>query len=44
VYASSRYPGDFGMVTTGKPTISESIELFEIAKKIFKIILRIIES
>ncbi len=40
VYTSSRYPGDLGMIASGKPTLNESKELFEIAKKIFEIILK----
>jgi HEPN domain-containing protein len=40
VYTSSRYPSDIGLLATGKPTISESRELYECAKKIFEIILQ----
>ena len=43
VYTSSRYPGDMGLIATGKPTPTESKELYESAKKIFEIILRTIE-
>ncbi len=38
VYTSSRYPGDFGLISTGKPTIEESKKLFEIAQQIFDIL------
>ncbi len=38
VYTSSRYPSDIGLISTGKPTLSESTELYEIAKKIFEIV------
>ncbi len=44
VYTSSRYPGEVGMISSGKPSISESKELYESAKKIFEIILKTIES
>jgi len=43
VYTSSRYPGDLGLTATGKPTPSESKELYTSAKKIFEVILRTIE-
>jgi len=38
VYTSSRYPGDIGMMAAGKPSLSESRELYESAKRIFEII------
>ncbi|OFX28704.1 MAG: hypothetical protein COS14_06935 [Bacteroidetes bacterium CG02_land_8_20_14_3_00_31_25] len=38
VYTSSRYPGETGMMATGKPTLAESKELYEIAQKIYLII------
>jgi len=38
VYTSSRYPGETGMMVTGKPTLAESKELYEIAQKIYLII------
>jgi HEPN domain-containing protein len=44
IYTSSRYPGDIGMVATGKPTQAESKELYESANKIYKIILQTIEN
>jgi len=40
VYINSRYPGDIGLIATGKPSISESKELYEIALKIFNIVLK----
>ena len=43
VYTSSRYPGDFGLIATGKPTLAESTALFESAKKIYDIIFRSID-
>ncbi len=43
VYTSSRYPVIIGMMTAGKPTLSESRELYESAKRIFEIILQSIE-
>lgn len=42
VYVSSRYPGDMGMVSTGKPTSAESKELYESAKRLFEIIVHTI--
>lgn len=44
VYTSSRYPGDIGMMASGKPSLTESKELFESAKRVFGIIVRSIES
>lgn len=44
VYTSSRYPGEIGLISTGKPTLKESIELFEIARKIYDILLLSIEA
>jgi len=43
VYTSSRYPGDIGLLATGKPSLIESIKLYESAKKIFGILLQTIE-
>jgi HEPN domain-containing protein len=42
VYTSSRYPGDIGLITTGKPTPAEGKELYDSAKKIVEIILHTI--
>jgi len=39
VYINSRYPGEIGIIATGKPTLSESRNLYEIALKLFNIIL-----
>ena len=44
VYTSSRYPGEIGLLSTGKPTMKESKELYEIAKKIYDILFQSIES
>ncbi len=44
VYTSSRYPGEIGLLSTGKPTMKESKELYEIARKIFNILSQSIES
>lgn len=43
IYSSSRYPGDIGLMASGKPSLTESKELFESAKRIFSIIIRSIE-
>ena len=38
VYTSSRYPGDLGLLSTGKPTLKESKTLYDISLKIYSII------
>ena len=38
VYTSSRYPGDIGMIGSGKPTLQEAKEFYESAKRIFEVI------
>ena len=43
VYTSSRYPVDFGLTASGKPSLTESNALFESAEKIFNIIFCSIE-
>lgn len=43
VYTISLYPGDIGLTETEKPTLSESKELYQSAKKIFEIVLQTIE-
>lgn len=42
VYTSSRYPSDIGIIATGKPTPKEALEFYEIAKKIFEVITKLI--
>ena len=44
VYTSSRYPGEIGLLSTGKPTMKESKELYDIALKIYFIISQSIET
>ena len=44
VYTSSRYPGEIGLLSTGKPTIKESKELYNIARRIYDILFQSIES
>jgi len=44
VYTSSRYPGEIGLLSTGKPSIKESNELYTIAKRIYDILFLSIES
>jgi HEPN domain-containing protein len=44
VYTSSRYPGDIGLLSTGKPTITESRELYEISRRICIILRQSIET
>lgn len=43
VYTSSRYPGEIGLLSTGKPSIEESKEFFNIAKRIYEILEKSIE-
>ncbi|MBN1927475.1 MAG: HEPN domain-containing protein [Prolixibacteraceae bacterium] len=38
VYINSRYPGEIGIIPSGKPTLEEAMELFEIAQNIYKMI------
>ncbi len=44
VYTSSRYPGEIGILETGKPSIQEAKELFDSAKRICFAIRKYIES
>lgn len=44
VYTSSRYPGEMGLLSTGKPTMKESKELYEIARRIYDILFQSIKS
>lgn len=44
VYTSSRYPGEIGLLSTGKPTMKESKELYDIARRIFDILFQSIGS
>jgi HEPN domain-containing protein len=43
VYSSSRYPGEIGLLSTGKPSIKESKELYGMALKISEILIHSIE-
>lgn len=43
VYTSSRYPGEIGLLSTGKPSVKESEEIYQIALKIYEILLHSIE-
>jgi HEPN domain-containing protein len=42
IYTSSRYPSDIGIITTGKPTLKDAREFYEIAKNIFDSVQKII--
>lgn len=44
VYTSSRYPGDVGLLSTGKPSLNESKELYHIARKIYDILFESLEA
>lgn len=35
LYIESRYPGDLGLLPTGKPTLGEATEFSEVARKIY---------
>ena len=43
IYTSSRYPGNIGLLSTGKPSMAEGKELYEIALKIYSILVQSIE-
>lgn len=43
VYTSSRYPGEIGLLSTGKPTMNESKELYYISRRIYDILFQSIE-
>jgi HEPN domain-containing protein len=43
VYTSSRYPSDIGMITSGKPTLQDAKEFYEIATSIFDTITGLIK-
>lgn len=43
VYISSRYPGNIGMLSTGKPKKQEATELYESAKQIYEMVLQTIK-
>ena len=36
VYIESRYPGDLGLLPTGKPTLEEATDLFDFATDVFR--------
>lgn len=38
LYIDSRYPGEFGLLPDGKPTVKDAKEFYEFAKNIFEII------
>lgn len=44
VYTSSRYPGEIGLLSTGKPSVKESEEIYQIALKIYEILRHSIEN
>lgn len=44
VFTSSRYPGEIGLLSTGKPSVKESEEIYHIALKIYEILLHSIEN
>ena len=36
IYTQSRYPGEIGFIATGKPTLQDAKEFYEIALKIYE--------
>lgn len=38
VYTSTRYPGDLGLLPSGKPTIQDAKELFDFADGLYRIV------
>jgi HEPN domain-containing protein len=43
VYTNSRYPSDIGLISTGKPTLKDAREFYEIAKSIFESVQKVIK-
>jgi len=43
VYTSTRYPGDLGLLPTGKPTIQDAKELFDFADGFYRIVKELLE-
>lgn len=43
LYIDSRYPGEFGILPDGKPTVKDAKEFYEYAKSIFEIIISKLE-
>ena len=44
LYIDARYPGEFGLLPNGKPTIDEAKRFYEFAKKIFDNIKHFLET
>ena len=43
LYIESRYPGDFGLLPSGKPTLDEAKGFYEFAKGVYDKICRLVE-
>jgi len=43
LYIDSRYPGEFGLLPDGKPTVEDAEKFYEFAKSIFEIIISKLE-
>jgi len=43
VYISTRYPGDLGLLPTGKPTIQDAKELFDFADALYRTVKELLE-
>lgn len=44
LYIEARYPGEMGLLPEGKPSIDESVEFYNFAKRIFDKVKMILES
>jgi HEPN domain-containing protein len=44
LYLESRYPGEFGLLPQGKPTLEQARQFYEFAKEIFQIVKNHLES
>jgi len=43
VYISTRYPGDLGLLPSGKPTIQDAKELFDFADALYRNVKKLLE-
>lgn len=44
LYIESRYPGDMGLLPYGEPTSKDATEFYELAKKIYNLVIKIVNS
>jgi HEPN domain-containing protein len=43
VYISTRYPSDLGLIPSGKPSMQDAKELYDFAKTLHRIVLKLLE-